>query len=177
MKERRWRLGAGALLAGCAAGCSSGSIPSTADASVIDAAIPPPVVDAAIPPDDVSPPPPADSGSADATGATDAADASDAAPDAGGCAWSGSYESPACASCLRAACCDAVTVCESDPQCVALDQCVSACLTTGGGDAGTVSNCAQSCADARPPAVRSEWQALSNCVEFQCANGGAGPCQ
>jgi hypothetical protein len=101
----------------------------------------------------------------------------DAAPDVATCAWSGTYESPACSSCLRASCCATTTTCEGDPQCVALDSCVNACLTAdAGADGGTISTCAQACADEQTAPVRNEWEALNNCLELDCYNGGAGPC-
>ncbi len=166
-------LGACALLSVCVTACTtSGNLPSTpgVDASA-DADSSTTALDAAVQPDTFVPP-------SDDAGATPAdAGIADAAPEAATCGWDGSYESPACATCLRSKCCAAVTSCEGDPDCVALDQCVDTCLTTGGDDAGSIATCAQECSDIRAPAVRSEWQALSNCLEFQCYNGGAGPCQ
>ncbi len=190
MQARRWGLGAfqilvrAALAVVGAAACSSGSTPTAPDASLADATSP--SADAA-PSEDVSTPPSVDSAAPDAAlGDATASDASDAAPgdaDAtreagdGGCTWDGIYERAACSACLQKSCCAAVMTCEDEPACVALDQCVDACLSTGGGDAGSVSTCAQGCADAYSPSVRADWQALSNCVEFQCSNNGAGPCQ
>jgi hypothetical protein len=119
------------------------------------------VIDAGPPSDDSGEPPDAD-----------------ATADAGGCGWNGNYESPACSTCLRSLCCVQTAACEDDPQCVALDQCVDACLTgDAGGDGGSISTCAQACADSQSQAVRNEWQGLNNCIEFQCSNSGAGPCQ
>jgi hypothetical protein len=174
VQDGGWRLGACALLASVACACSSGSIatPNAGEDASVDATTP--AIDSAAPSADAFVPP------VDAGTPSDAPANADAAPEAGtsACSWDGGYESPACSACLRAACCAAAMTCEGDPACVALDQCVSGCLTTdGGGDAGSISTCAQACADARTPAVRSEWQALSNCVEFQCSGSGAGPCQ
>jgi hypothetical protein len=178
-----------ALLALSACACSSsGSVPAP-DASLPDAYSPLPdageldtgsLIDAFVPPADAGSP---DATDAATTDAADAADAADASADAAACPWAGSYESPACTVCLRSACCGAAMTCETDPSCVTLDQCVDACIANGGadagdgGDGGSISTCAQSCFDSQSAAVRSEWQALSNCLEFQCGNSGAGPCQ
>jgi len=135
---------------------------------------------------------PVDAGGNDAGDVADAVpppdatpDASDAAaPDAGPCplANGGIYESPACTECLRGACCAAISTCEGDPACLALDACVNGCLSGAGGDDGGIdaastSLCAQGCADQATAAVRSEWQAVDMCIQASCSNGGGGPCE
>jgi hypothetical protein len=176
---RRWTLQVCAVLSACASACTtSGSVTGTLPDASTDVAAPSPDAsssgDASMPVDGNALPP-------DDTGAP--IDAGyDAPPDANACpSWDGGYESPACSTCLREMCCDSVTACESDPDCVALDQCVDACIATGGEDdagpdAASVSTCAQNCSDSRAPAARAEWQALNHCLVFDCYNKGAGPC-
>jgi hypothetical protein len=145
---------------------TSGTVPGSADASSdatsgpgMDASMP--AVDSAVP---------------DSSGDAGALDASDADVDAG-CTWDGSVESPACSSCLKMLCCGVTQACETDPSCVALNACVNGCLTNGGGDAGSVSDCAQACADDQSQATRDEYQTWSACIGDSCgATSGEGPC-
>jgi hypothetical protein len=162
------------LLIGGACACSSGSVDASADAGSRDAA-PVPLLDSSVDAGatlDAALAPENDVASSDSSGTLDSATDADLA-----CAWDGSYESPACSACLIVRCCGAVATCEGDTACVALDVCVNECAATGGGDAGSVSTCAQICADGQTLDVRAEWKALSDCVELSCGNQGAGPCE
>jgi hypothetical protein len=157
------------VAAAAASACSSsGSGGSIRDAST-DATGP--SKDAASPVDGA----PQDS-SADGSAADAAADV-EISEEAGGCAWNGSVESPACTSCLRSMCCDVTAACENDPSCVALDSCVNACDADEGGDAGSVPDCDEACADQQTQAVRNEYQAWTQCIDTLCGAGNeSGPC-
>jgi hypothetical protein len=155
-----------------AGGCtSSGTVAGPAeDASADGTVAPAPVADGSMPVDSASP-----DSAADDAGALDAGDAAETGD--GACTWDGEVESPACSACLIASCCPVTQACQTDPACTALDTCVNTCSTTGGGDAGSVSNCDQACADAQTQAVRDEYQAWTACLGTSCgATSGAGPC-
>jgi hypothetical protein len=73
----------------------------------------------------------------------------------------------ACAACKYAACCGSVAVCEDDPNCVALHECITAC--------GTEADCATSCrARAEDVAERNHARATT-CVDEWCQDECAGP--
>lgn len=161
------------LVAVLACACSSSSsTPPEADAST-DATSP--ITDSAAPSDSTAP----DAPSVSDGGGTDSSDArADAYAGDAGCGWTGSYESPACSSCLASFCCAVTTVCLGDPACAALDTCVNACdAEDDAGEAGSVSSCAQACADQETDEVRYEYQSWTQCIGTSCgANSGAGPC-
>ncbi len=156
-------------MAACAC-TSSGTVAGPVEDASTDATTAP-VIDGAAPVDSAAP----DTSIEDA-GSPDAADASTEAGDAG-CTWDGEVESPACSSCLVSMCCGVTQTCLNDPACAALDSCVNTCSTTAGGDAGSVSDCDQACADSQTQAVRDAYQAWSACLGSACgATSGAGPC-
>jgi hypothetical protein len=132
---------------------------------------------------DTGTPPASDGGATDATSAadtstppTDAApvDATDAAS---ACGITTPVESVACSQCLQTSCCTETTACLTDSACQALDACLNDCLASNGGDAGSVSACAQRCNDSAAPAVRTEWRAYNDCLNNRCVRNGSGPCQ
>jgi len=162
----RWVAGVAAIAA-CAC-TSSGTVAEPAVDASADVTVAP-VVDGSMPMDSAMP-----EASIEDAGAPDAADAE--AGDAG-CTWDGEVESPACSTCLRTLCCGVTQACETDPACVALDTCVNTCSVTGGGDAGSVSDCDQACAEDQTQAVRDEYQTWGECLGTACgATSGDGPC-
>jgi hypothetical protein len=133
----------------------------------------PPAVDAALPPDagvaDTSVPEDAavDTGPAD----VNVVDTSDA------CAVPQVVQSMACTACLETKCCALTSACLGDTACKALDDCLYDCLTTNGGDAGSVSTCAQNCNNAQSKPTQQKWRSYNDCLNFDCVKNGNGPCQ
>jgi hypothetical protein len=169
--EVRGWLAAAVAVTACAC-TSSGTVAGPAEDASTDATVVP-IADGSMPVDSATP-----DASSDDTGAPDAGADADAGPigDAG-CTWDGFVESPACSTCLRTVCCGVTQACETDPACAALDTCVNNCSTTGGGDAGSVSDCDQACADSQTQAVRDEYQTWTQCVDNSCGAGTeVGPC-
>ena len=156
-------------LVGCAlpfvalVACSSDNTPAAADAGVApDVST---IVEAAA--EDVTPAPDASPG----------IDAQPDANDAGQCGIATPVQSAACSQCLEAQCCAETATCLEDAKCATLDACTNTCITSNGGDAGSIGACAQGCNADAPADVRLEWRAYNDCLTFRCVDNGAGPCQ
>jgi len=131
--------------------------------------------------------PPATPDAAPADAAADTAPAVDSSPgvdagtedaaDAAACGITAPVQSDACTTCLRGSCCGETGACLGAPKCKALDDCVNACLTSNGGDAGSVAACAQRCNAEADADVRVTWRAYNDCLNLKCVRNGAGPCQ
>jgi hypothetical protein len=169
MERSRGRLAFGAsVVIGVvvAIACSSEkSNPAPDSGTLADASV---VADTAAPQDTSSPG--VDTSAPDDVNVDDVADSA-------ACGLSAPIQSEACTKCLTASCCAETANCFGDAKCKALDDCVNTCLTSNGGDAGSISACAQRCNDSADANVRIEWRSYNDCLALKCVRNGAGPCQ